>query len=198
MTYLHIDPTIFYFGTPVALLSTCNPDGSANLAPMSSCWALGHTLLLGLGLGGHTAANLARHGELVVNLPGPEMWKAVEALAPLTGAPDIPDYKYYSRYEPAKFEAASLVALESEKVRPPRVEGCPLQLEAVVRDLRPAGPDREFVVVEAEVVLTHADQRIVVAGTSHIDANIWRPLIYSFRHYFTLGDELGHNFRAET
>ena len=28
-----IEPTILYFGTPVALISTLNPDGSPNLAP---------------------------------------------------------------------------------------------------------------------------------------------------------------------
>src|SRR5271169_307875 len=36
-----IEPTILYFGTPVALISTLNPDGSPNLAPMSSAWWLG-------------------------------------------------------------------------------------------------------------------------------------------------------------
>lgn len=33
-----IEPTTLYFGTPVALISTLNPDGSPNLAPMSSAW----------------------------------------------------------------------------------------------------------------------------------------------------------------
>jgi flavin reductase (DIM6/NTAB) family NADH-FMN oxidoreductase RutF len=33
-----IEPTILYFGTPVALISTLNEDGSANIAPMSSAW----------------------------------------------------------------------------------------------------------------------------------------------------------------
>jgi flavin reductase (DIM6/NTAB) family NADH-FMN oxidoreductase RutF len=31
-----IEPGILYFGTPVVLISTINPDGTANLAPMSS------------------------------------------------------------------------------------------------------------------------------------------------------------------
>lgn len=159
---------------------------------------MGHTLLLGLGQGGQTAANLAHHGELVVNLPSPDLWTAVEALAPLTGARDVPAYKAsYSRYEPAKFEAAGLIALPSEKVRPPRVDGCALQLEALVTDLRTAGSNDEFVVVEAEVIHTHADQDITIAGTNYIDTDKWRPLIYSFRHYFTLGAELGRSFRAE-
>jgi flavin reductase (DIM6/NTAB) family NADH-FMN oxidoreductase RutF len=36
-----IEPSILYFGTPMALISTMNLDGTANLAPMSSAWWLG-------------------------------------------------------------------------------------------------------------------------------------------------------------
>jgi flavin reductase (DIM6/NTAB) family NADH-FMN oxidoreductase RutF len=48
MTFRSIEPKILYFGTPVALISSLNEDGSTNLAPMSSFWALGWTLMLGL------------------------------------------------------------------------------------------------------------------------------------------------------
>ena len=49
-----IIPSILYVGTPVVLVSTCNPDGSPNLAPMSSAWALGQYMALGLGAEGQT------------------------------------------------------------------------------------------------------------------------------------------------
>src|SRR5437016_7801839 len=42
-----IEPTILYFGTPVALISTLNQDGTPNLAPMSSAWWLGWSCMLG-------------------------------------------------------------------------------------------------------------------------------------------------------
>ena len=41
-THVVTDPAILYFGTPVVLLSTVNPDGSPNLAPISSVFWLGH------------------------------------------------------------------------------------------------------------------------------------------------------------
>jgi len=85
-----IEPKILYFGTPVALISSLNEDGTTNLAPMSSFWALGWTLMLGLLDETKTAENLARHPECVVNLPAPELWKNVEALAPLTGKNPVP------------------------------------------------------------------------------------------------------------
>ncbi len=43
-----ISPKILYFGTPVALISSINEDASPNLAPISSFWALGWTMTLGL------------------------------------------------------------------------------------------------------------------------------------------------------
>jgi flavin reductase (DIM6/NTAB) family NADH-FMN oxidoreductase RutF len=36
-----IEPKILYFGNPVALVSSLNEDGSTDLAPISSFWALG-------------------------------------------------------------------------------------------------------------------------------------------------------------
>jgi flavin reductase (DIM6/NTAB) family NADH-FMN oxidoreductase RutF len=59
-----ISPKILYFGTPVVLLSTENDDASPNLAPMSSAWALGQTVVLGLAAHGHTADNLRTRPDL--------------------------------------------------------------------------------------------------------------------------------------
>lgn len=193
-----IEPSILYFGTPVVLLSTENGDGSSNLAPVSSAWALGQTVVLGLGRDGQTARNLGHRPGLVVNLPSPAMWPAVERLAPLTGRDPVPPTKAEGcRFEPDKFGASGLHGTPSEVVRPPRVAECPLQLEArAVRVL----PDvtGEFVIVEAAVCRVHADPRIVVPGTHHVDPAAWSPLVYNFRHYFGLGPELGHSYRTRT
>ncbi|MEQ4723643.1 hypothetical protein [Nonomuraea sp. B19D2] len=121
-THVTIELSILYFGTPVVLLSTENPDGTFNLAPMSSAWAL---------------------------------------------------------------------------VRPPRVAECPIQFEARAERV---GHDvsGSFVIAEAVVGKVHADPRIVVPGTQHVDPGAWSPLIYNFRHYFGLGPELGHSYRSQT
>jgi len=197
-SHVTIRPKILYFGTPVVLLSTENDDGSANLAPMSSAWALGWTVVLGLGTDGQSGRNLAARPDLVVNLPAAAQWRAVERLAPLTGRRRVPaDQRDRFRYEPAKFAAAGLRPQPSTLVRPPRVADCPLQLEARATRIRTAAAGG-FLVVEAEVVAVHADAGIVVAGTDHVDPAAWNPLIYSFRHYFGLGPQLGHSFRSET
>ena len=196
--HVTITPAILYFGTPVVLLSTENEDGSFNLAPMSSAWALGQVIVLGLGAAGQTAQNLRSRPDLVINVPAPEQWQAVERLAPLTGRSPVPGHKRAAfRFEPGKFAAAGLQPELSDLVRPPRVAECPLQMEARAADVRP-GVAGEFLVIQAQVLAVHADPRIVVPGSQHIDPARWSPLIYNFRHYYGLGTELGHSFRSQT
>ncbi|MFJ4687893.1 flavin reductase family protein [Streptomyces sp. NPDC088789] len=197
-THLRIEPSILYFGTPVVLLSTENQDGSFNLAPISSAWTLGRTIVIGLGRTGQTAYNLGSRPDLVISLPAPDQWPAVERLAPLTGRHPVPSGKPEGcRYEPDKFAAAGLTGIPSDLVRPPRVAGCPIQLEARAEQVRPDASG-DFVIVEAGVRRVHADSRIVVPGTDHIDPAAWSPLVYNFRHYFGLGPELGHSYRTQT
>ncbi|WP_330461533.1 flavin reductase family protein [Streptomyces sp. NBC_00820] len=176
-THLEIEPSILYFGTPVVLLSTENTNGTFNLAPISSAWALGRTVVLGLGREGQTASNLRSRPDLVISLPSPAQWPAVERLAPLTGRNPVPPSKPKGcRFEPDKFAAAGLTAQPSTLVRPPRVAGCPIQLEARAERVRP-DVSGDFVIVEAVVRRVHADPRIVLPG---------------------LGPELGQSYRTET
>lgn len=194
-----IQPKILYFGTPVILISSLNEDGSCNLAPMSSAWALGWSILLGLGTDGKTFENLSRNGECVLNLPSADMWSAVENLAPLTGKEILPpDKRDRYRYEKDKFAAAGVSPRPSESVAVSRVAECPLQLEALVRNIHSIGSEDDGIAaVEVEIVRVHAHASILL-NQNYIDPQKWRPLIYNFRHYFGLGAELGKSFRSET
>lgn len=198
-THLVIEPSILYFGTPVALIGTLNEDGSPNLAPMSSAWALGYSVVLGLGDAGQTIKNLQRVPECTINLPAAADWQAVERLAPLTGRDPVPEAKRDQfRFEPDKFAASGFTPQHSEVVGPPRVAECPLQFEAEIG----SGSFHRLAdgahCVEARVVRVHAAAEVVVDGTNHIDPRAWQPLLYVFRHYFAPGEELGKTFRAET
>ncbi|MGC4940318.1 flavin reductase family protein [Kribbella sp. DT2] len=198
MTHLTIEPSVLYAGTPVALLTTDNGDGTFNLAPMSSAWALGDVVVLGLGEEGRTGTNLRSRPELVVSYPSPAQWEAVERLAGLTGSNPVPEHKRERfRYAPRKFDAAGLTPQPSDLVGPPRVAECPLQFEATAARVElDAGGN--FLVVQARVLRVHAAPEIVVPGTSYVDPRAWSPLIYNFRHYFGLGEQLGESFRTET
>ena len=198
-----IEPNILYFGTPVALISSLNEDGSTIIAPISSFWALGWNMMLGLLDETKTADNLAHHSECVVNLPSPDMWRQVEKLAPLTGKFPVPEIKAKQfRFEKDKFGAAGLTPFPSEVVRPARITECPVQMEARVHRLHAMSGERldalgGGVSAEIEIVRVHVDPRFIL-NDAYIDPNKWSPLIYNFRHYFRLAEnELGRTFRAQ-
>jgi flavin reductase (DIM6/NTAB) family NADH-FMN oxidoreductase RutF len=194
-----IEPSILYYGTPVILLNTLNEDGTTNITPMSSSWALGDRIVLGLGLGGKAVENLRRHHECVINIPDEHLWQHVEKLAPYTGKKGMPDWKrdIGFRYEKDKYQVAGLTPIASTMVQPTRIAECPLQIEAIVKNMNESTGTVEFVIIEAQKVCVHAHEEIVI-NERHVNTDRWHPLIYNFRHYFGRGKELGKTFRAET
>jgi len=204
---LAIRPSVLYFGTPVALVTTLDERGAANITPMSSAWALGDRLVLGLSGESQGCINLQRSGEAVVNLPDPALHAAVERIARTTGRHPVPGYKQAMgyRHEADKFELAGFTRRASHRIAPPRIAECPLQLETRLLHARSAAPgtaddaeDPGFLVIELEVLEVHAHADVVLDGTQHVDTARWSPLLYVFRHYFGTGERLGRNFRAET
>jgi flavin reductase (DIM6/NTAB) family NADH-FMN oxidoreductase RutF len=192
------EPAILYFGTPVALLSTENPDGSANLAPMSSVFWLGWRAVLGLAAASQTAQNLLRHNEVVINLPSADMAGIVDRLALTTGSNPVPDYKEKRgyRHEHAKFARAGLTPIASETVSPPRALEAPVQLEARIEAVHAMAADDaaiagKILTFEARIQRVHLDERIMLTGDAHrIDPDKWRPLIMSFQKFYGLGAQL--------
>ena len=197
-TYV-IEPAILYFGTPVVLVSTLIPDGqTANLAPISSAWWLGYGCMLGLTGSAHTAANLARTGECVLNLPSVAQAPAVDRLARTTGAHPVPPDKAWLgfEHEADKWARSGLTAVESDLVGAPRARQCPVQLEAVVEEIRPFGANNPLVptavvAVELRVVRVHAHETILSdPAASRVDPDAWNPLLMSFRKFYGLSRQV--------
>ena len=190
-----IEPAILYFGTPVVLVSTSNPDGTPNVAPISSAWWLGWSCVLGFGALSQTPANLLRTGECVLNLPSVDQVAAVDRLARTTGSNPVPPHKVAMgyRHEPDKLALAGLTAMPSEVVTPPRLRECPVQLEATLTARHPlaAGdPERagRLVALEVQIRRVHVEEGLLLAGhEDRIDPERWRPLIMSFCQFFGLG-----------
>ncbi len=201
---ISVEPSILYLGTPVVLISTLNEDGTVNVAPMSSAWWLGWNCMLGLGTGSQTSSNLLRERECVLNLPSEQMVGAVNKLARLTGKPAVSPWKQSVgyRYERDKLGVAGLSTCPSISVSAPRIDECPIQLEAVLETTRlfgngPASTPGAYA-FEVRVVHAHADQSILVPGkANHIDPDRWRPLIMSFCRFYGLGAELIPSTLAE-
>ncbi|MDE3011245.1 MAG: flavin reductase family protein [Pseudomonadota bacterium] len=158
-------PSILYFGTPVALLSTANEDGSANIAPMSSVFWLGWRCFLGLQGSSKTTENMRRTKQLVINLPSPAQVGAIDRLARTTGTNPVSQDKIDRgyRFVKDKFAFAGLTASPSETVLAPRVAECPIQLEAVLEHEHgydAGGPLAGFIaVIEARITRVHVFER---------------------------------------
>jgi flavin reductase (DIM6/NTAB) family NADH-FMN oxidoreductase RutF len=200
-----IDPAILYFGTPVVLVSSTNPDGSPNLAPMSSAWWLGRSCLLGFGARSQTPANILRTGECVLNLPSVEEVGAVDRLARTTGSNPVPPHKQAMgyRHAPDKFAVAGVTPAAADIVTPPRVRECPVHLEAQLVAAHPieaADPERaaKLVALEVRIVRVHVAPSIRMPGTDHrIDPDRWRPLMMSFAQFYGLGPRVHRSALAE-
>lgn len=196
--FVTISPQILYFGTPVAVISSLNADGTTNLAAMSSFWALGDRFMLGLTSFGQTSANLRRSSECVLNFPSPAEWQHVERLGHTTGRADLTDYHRTARIVHAadKFAVSGFTPLPSERVSPLRAAECPVQIEAQLLAIHSAARDPSFVYVEAKKLLVHADTRVLNTDRTRLDTKAWSPLFYVFRHYYSKGRWLGKSFRA--
>jgi len=190
-----IEPSILYFGTPVILISTLNENGTYNLAPMSSVFWLGWHCMLGLAASSKTTQNMMRTGECVLNLASVNEVAAVNRLALTTGSYPVPESKQRRgyRFEPDKFGVAGLRPLASETVAAPRVQECPVQLEAIVeavhgmaeKDVVQRGL---FVGIEVRIRRVYAEEAILVNGEQNrIDPDKWRPLMMSFQKLYGLG-----------
>ncbi|MEK3907705.1 flavin reductase family protein [Oceanobacillus sp. FSL W7-1309] len=198
-SFKEIKPNIMYYGTPTLLLNTLNEDGTTNISPMSSSWALGDCIVLGIGLEGKAIENLDRHKECVINLPSPNLWENIEKISSYTGKKNVPSYKKEIgfTYKKDKYVSAELTPLKSKTVLPTRIEECQIQIEAAVKNIRIPEYNSLFAIVETQVLHFHANESII-QNENYINPSKWSPLIYNFRHYFELGREVGKTFRSET
>jgi flavin reductase (DIM6/NTAB) family NADH-FMN oxidoreductase RutF len=196
-----ISPAIFYWGTPVVLITTENLDSTFNIAPMSSAWWLGNRCMLGLGAISQTTINLLRTKQCVLNLASDNMSDAINALARTTGSKEIltaepgEGYKYFKRmngytYVQDKFGRAGLTPIISDLVRPARIAECPVQMEAELVGVYEMMQDAEtkgFLALEVKVLRTHVHQEIRMEGhKNRIDPDKWHPMIMSFQELYGL------------
>lgn len=181
-----VDLKVLYFGTPVVLVGTRNPDGTANLAPMSSAWWLGDHCMLGMSTSSRTTRNMVRERECVLNLPSAALVQAVDRLALLTGAPELTAHRVEKgyRYEPDKFGAAGLTEVAADLVRAPRVAECPIQLESELVSAVPFGVGTGAVAHTVRVVRAHVAEELLIPGTAYVDPVGWDPLIMKFCEFF--------------
>jgi len=185
-----VEPKVLYFGTPVVLISSANPDGTTNLAPMSSAWWLGYTAMLGMGTSAQTVKNLVERPEIVLNLVDPEMVAALDRIALLTGSQEMSDAKRARgyRHEPDKFAAGGLTREPSELSGLDSVLESPINLEGRIESITGiGGPDSHLCALEMKVERVRVREDLLMSNERYIDPLRWDPLIMKFTEYFAGG-----------
>jgi len=185
-----VEPKVLYFGTPVVLISSANPDGTTNLAPMSSAWWLGYTAMLGMGTSAQTVKNLTERPELVLNLVDPAMVAALDRIALLTGSAEMSDAKRARgyRHEPDKFAAGGLTREPSELSGLDSVLESPINLEGRIESISGiGGPDSRLCALEMKVERVRVREDLLMSNERYIDPLRWDPLIMKFTEYFAGG-----------
>lgn len=196
--HLLSEPSILYFGTPVVLITTTNPDGTNNLAPISSIFWLGWRAIIGISAFSKTTENIQRTGECVLNLPSVHQAAEVNRLALTTGTFPVPAGKAQKgyTYETDKFDLAQLTPVQSETVKLPRVAECPVQMEAVMENFHGLAEDDEqqrgrLITIELRVQRVYLDELILMEkNPNRVDPNKWKPLIMSFQQFYGLGEQV--------
>jgi flavin reductase (DIM6/NTAB) family NADH-FMN oxidoreductase RutF len=185
-----VEPKVLYFGTPVVLISSLNPDGSTNLAPMSSAWWLGYTAMLGMGTSAQTVKNLAERPEAVLNLVDPAMVAALDRIALLTGSREMSDAKRARgyRYEPDKFAAGGLTREPTGVAGLDAVQESPINLEGRIQAIHEiGGPDSHLCGLEMTIERVQVREDLLMSNDRYIDPLRWDPLIMKFTEYFAGG-----------
>ena len=204
---MHIksEPEILYFGTPVVLISTCNEDGSFNVAPISSIFWLGWRCIIGISAASKTTHNIIRNKSCTLNLPSVREARAVNRLALTTGSNPVPQGKKIKGYRHVKdkFGIANLTEVASETITAPRIQECPVQMEAILQAVHSLAEDDEnqkgkTVTMEFRILRVYMDETILVKGTANrVNPDEWKPLIMSFQKFYGLGDQV-HPSRLAT
>ncbi|MEM4575850.1 MAG: flavin reductase family protein [Candidatus Nezhaarchaeales archaeon] len=149
------------------LITTCSKDGSHNVATFSFIMPVSFEpkyLAFSISPRRRTFDNIKDVGEFVVNVPTEDMLQKVWLCGSRSGR-DI-----------NKIDLAKLQIVESKKVKPPRIKGCPVQLECKVEFMKEFG---DHYLVVGKVVEEHVEKR-----------NFKPILHYSGRTFFKVDDTI--------
>lgn len=196
--HIQSEPEILYFGTPVVLISTCNEDGSFNVAPISSIFWLGWRCIIGISAASKTTHNIIRNKSCTLNLPSVNEAPAVNRLALTTGSNPVPNGKKIKGYHHVKnkFGIANLTDVPSEMITAPRIQECPVQMEAQLQAVHSLAEDDEnqcgkIVTMEFRILRVYLDQTILMKDSfNRVNPDAWKPLIMSFQKFYGLGDQV--------
>lgn len=166
------------FPCPVVLVTCVDAHGRHNIITLA--WAgtvCSDPPMLGLGIRPHRYSYrlIEDCGEFVVNVPTRAILDKADFCGMVSGT-DVD-----------KFSETGLTPEPAEKVKPPLIRECPVNMECLVKRKIPLGTHHLFL---GEIVLVHIDEDILNAK-GKIDFTKATPFVYNNGEYWSLHEKIG-------
>ena len=176
-----LPPTTLLFPTPVVLVTCLDEAGKPNIITLAWVGVVNSNppmIGISIRLERYPHACIKRSKEFVVNLPSEEMVRKVDACGVLSGK------------KTNKFASMGWKQARAEKVKPPLIDECPVQIECQVREIICLGSHDLFL---GEIVAVHVKEE-VQKEKGRIDITKALPLVFcpGANEYWNLGKCLGH------
>jgi flavin reductase (DIM6/NTAB) family NADH-FMN oxidoreductase RutF len=179
------NPWTALFPCPVVPVTSVGGDGRTNIITLA--WAgtvCSDPPMVGLGIRPHrhSYSLVEDAGEFVVNIPTTRILKETDFCGVFSGR-DVD-----------KFAETGLTPEPSEKVKPPLIKECPVNMECEVKKKIPLGVHHLFL---GEVIQVHVDQD-VLGKDGRIDFTKLSLFVYNQGEYWSLKEKIGvHGFTKQ-
>jgi flavin reductase (DIM6/NTAB) family NADH-FMN oxidoreductase RutF len=176
-----LPPATLLFPTPVVLVTCVDEAGKPNIITLAWVGVVNsEPPMIGISIRSerYSHACIKRSKEFVVNLPSEEMVRKVDACGVLSGK------------ETDKFASMEWKQVTAQKVKPPLIDECPVQMECRVKEMISLGSHDLFL---GEIVALHVKEE-VQKEKGRIDIPKVLPLVFcpGANEYWNLGKCIGH------
>lgn len=183
MNKILIKPFRPVYPSPAGLVTSVSMDGHPNIITLGEIFniSISSPVILGIAIRkerySHSLISTTR--EYVVNCPTASMVEIVDQVGSVSGR------------SVDKFTAFNLTPTPAEKVQPPLIAECPMNMECRVIGIQEIGDHDLFL---GEVLAVHiVEQALDENGQVMVD--VLNPLCYMHSEYWSLGAKLGrHGF----
>ena len=184
MAKVVVDPMRPVYPTPAALITCVAPDGKPNIIALGEVFnvSLRRPPIVGLAIRKATWSHglIAATKEFVVNLPTTAILRETDLCGTRSGR------------DTDKFAESGLTPVAADKVRPPLIKECPVNIECRLISLQEMGDHDLFL---GEVLAVHADESVLDAdgrvSPAKLDTFVF---MYNCGHpgeYWSLGRKIG-------
>jgi len=176
-----LPPTTLLFPTPVVLVTCVDEAGKPNIITLAWVGVINSEppmISISIRPERYSYACVKRSKEFVINLPSGEMVRKVDACGVLSGK------------RTDKFSLMGWKQVPAQKVKPPLIDECPVQMECKVKEIISLGSHGLFL---SEIVALHVKEE-VQKEKGRIDITQALPLVFcpGANEYWNLGKCIGH------